>query len=119
MRILPSQTFHHNYEQRRRKMGERMQILKTDKGIILEVQMKPKSRSFRIQANDYVVIFCRQPPVEWKVNRELIKELSKIFERRVEIVSGFHSKIKMIVIKNAAKKEVLKVLESMRKDSDV
>lgn len=93
-------------------------MLKTKDGVVLEVQVKPRSRNFTIQVNDELVIFCKQPPVEGKVNRELIKELSKIFRRKVAIVSGFHSRTKKILIKDAAEEEVLKVLEFLRKDGD-
>ncbi len=71
-----------------------MKMLKTKDGVILQIQVKPKSKNFRIQVNDELVIFCRQQPVKGKVNRELVKELSKIFERKVEIVSGLRSKVK-------------------------
>lgn len=102
-----------------REVGERMKILKTKDGIILEVQVKPQSRNFRIQTNDELVIFCKQPPVAGKANKELIRELSKSFKRKVEVVSGFHSKTKKILIKDAAEEEVLKVLESQRKENRV
>jgi len=78
----------------------------------LKVRVKPRSRSFRIQVNDELVIFCRKPPVEGKVNRELIKEFSKTFRRKVEIVSGFRSRAKTILIKDATEEEVLKTLKT-------
>jgi hypothetical protein len=93
-----------------------MKMLKTKDGIILEVHVKPRARNFRIQTNDELVIFCKQPPVEGKANKELIRKLSKIFKRKVEVVSGFHSKTKKIFIKDAAEEEVLKVLEFQRKE---
>ena len=92
-----------------------MKVLKTKDGVVLEVHVKPKSRNFRIQVNDEIVILCKQPPVEGKVNRELIKELSKTFRRKVEVVSGFRSKTKKILIKHADEEEVLKVLELLGK----
>jgi uncharacterized protein (TIGR00251 family) len=88
-----------------------MEILKTKTGVVLKVHVKPRSRSFRIQINDELIIFCRQPPVEGKANRELIKELSKMFERKIKIVSGFCSRIKTISIENATKEEVMKILK--------
>lgn len=89
-----------------------MKILKTRDGVVLKVHVKPRSRSFRIQVNDELVIFCRQPPVEGKVNRELIKEFSKIFRRKIEIVSGFRSRTKNILIEDATVEEVLKTLKA-------
>jgi uncharacterized protein (TIGR00251 family) len=39
--------------------------------------------------------------VKGKVNRELTKELSKLFNKRVEILSGLASKHKKILIRGA------------------
>lgn len=86
---------------------------------MLEVQVKPRSTSFRIKVNNELVIFCKQPPVEGKVNRELTKELSKIFRKNVEIISGFRSRNKRILVKNAPEKDVLKILESMKMHSGI
>jgi len=96
-----------------------MKLLKTKDGVILEIQVKPKSKNFRIRVNDELVIFCRQQPVKGKVNRELIKELSKIFERKIEIVSGLRSKVKKVLIRKIAEEDVFKALESVRRDSIV
>lgn len=96
-----------------------MKLLKTKDGVILEIQVKPKSKNFRIRVNDELVIFCRQQPVKGKVNRELIKELSKIFERQIEIVSGLRSKVKKVLIRKIAEEDVFKALESLRRDSIV
>lgn len=96
-----------------------MKLLKTKDGVIIEIQVKPKSKNFRIQVNDELVIFCRQQPVKGKVNRELVKELSKIFGRKVEIVSGLHSKVKKIFLRKIDEEDVSKILESVRKDNIV
>jgi len=96
-----------------------MKMLKTKDGVILQIQVKPKSKNFRIQVNDELVIFCRQQPVKGKVNRELVKELSKIFERKVEIVSGLRSKVKKIFLRKIDEEDVSKILESVRKDNIV
>jgi len=94
-------------------------MLNTKDGVVLEVQVKLRSRKFAIQVNDEFTILCRQPPEEGKANRELIKELSKIFRRRVEIISGLRSRTKKILIKDVAEEEVLKALEFAMKDSNV
>jgi len=47
---------------------------------------------------DEVVVSCREAPVKGKVNRELVKKLSRLFNRRVEIVSGFSSRQKKLLI---------------------
>jgi uncharacterized protein (TIGR00251 family) len=88
-----------------------MKIQKIKQGVILEVYVKPRSKGFKIMADGgEIVIFCREEPVKGKVNKELIKELSRLFHRKVELVSGFTSKQKKLLIRNAEKSEVEQVL---------
>ena len=61
-------------------------------------------------AEDEIVVSCQEAPVKGRVNRELMKELSKLFKRRVEILSGFSSRRKKISIEGANAEEVRKVL---------
>lgn len=88
-----------------------MKIRDAKQGVILEVYVKPRSREFRIEADgDEIVVFCREEPVKGKVNKELIKELSRLFNKEVKLVSGFTSKQKRLLIKDAEKNEVTQVL---------
>ena len=88
-----------------------MKIQKTKQGVILEVYVKPRSKDFKIVADgDEIVVFCREETVKGKVNKELIKELSRFFHKKVELVSGFTSKQKKLLIKDGEKSEVERVL---------
>ena len=88
-----------------------MKVQETNQGMILEVFVKPRSKEFKIMVEgDEIVVFCREEPVKRKVNKELIKELSRLFHRKVELVSGFTSKQKRLLIKAAEKSEVERVL---------
>ncbi len=88
-----------------------MEIRKTKQGVILEVYVKPRSKEFKIVAEgDEIVVFCREEPVRGKVNKELIKELSRLFHKKVKLVSGFTSKQKKVLIEDAEKSEVEHVL---------
>ena len=85
---------------------------KTSQGITLDVYVKPKSKEFKIEKEDYkIAVFCRESPVKGRVNRELIKELSKLFKRRVEIISGFSSRQKRVLIRDIDVNEVRQVLD--------
>ena len=53
---------------------------------------------------------CRESPVKGRVNKELIKELSRIFKKRVEIVAGLTSKQKKILITSISADEANAVL---------
>jgi uncharacterized protein (TIGR00251 family) len=88
-----------------------MKIRETKKGLILQVSVKPKSREFRIVVDgDEAIVYCRSDPVEGKVNRELIKEFSRLFHRKVELVSGFASRQKRLLIRDAEKNQVEAIL---------
>lgn len=82
-----------------------MKIQDVKQRVILEVYVKPGSRGFRIAAEeDEIVVFCREEPVKGKVNKELIKELSRLFNKEVKLVSRFTSKQKRLLTKDAEKK---------------
>lgn len=88
-----------------------MNIVETEDGVIVDVFVKPKARSFRIVVEgDEVVVFCEEEPVKGKANKEIIKEFSKLLRRKVELLSGFTSKQKRLLIRDAEKSEVERVL---------
>ena len=90
-----------------------MKVQETKQGMILDVFVKPRSKEFKIMVEeDKIVVFCKEKPVKGKVNKELVKELSRLFHRKVELVSGFTSNQKRLLIKDAEKSEVERVLSS-------
>ena len=93
-----------------------MKFQKTSDGIVLDLYVRPNSKEFKIESQiDELVVFCRETPVKGRANRELIKELSKIFNRRVEIVSGFTSRQKKVFIESFSSKEVTEILNQVKK----
>jgi uncharacterized protein (TIGR00251 family) len=71
------------------------------------VFVKPNSAKFETVIDcGEIVVNCTEEPVKGKVNKELVKELSKLFHSKVEIVSGFTSKQKRLLITGIAKNEV-------------
>jgi uncharacterized protein (TIGR00251 family) len=88
-----------------------MGFYETKHGVILEVSVKPRSKEFKIVTEgDEIVVFCREEPVKGKLNRELVKEFSRLFHKRVELVSGFTCKRKRLLIVNAESGEVKRFL---------
>jgi len=84
-----------------------MKIRKTKQGVILEVYVKPMSKEFKIVAEgEEIIVFCKEESVRGKVNKELIKQLSRLFDKNVKLVSGFTSRQKKVLIKDAEKSEV-------------
>ena len=88
-----------------------MRINEVKDGVILEVNVKPNSKEFKIVVEgDEIVVSCVEKPVKGKVNKELVKEFSRLFHTKVELVSGFASRQKKLLIKGFGKSEVERIL---------
>jgi hypothetical protein len=91
-----------------------MKIKETGKDLILDVYVRPRSREFKILVEaDEIVVHCREDPVGGRVNRELVKELSRFLGRRVELVSGVSSRQKRLLVRDALKSEVESTLRGV------
>ena len=92
-----------------------MKLLKTNRGIVLSIYVKPDSREFKIEVeDDELVVNCKESPAKGKVNNELVKEFSRLFRRKVEIVFGFTSKQKKILVTDSSLDEVADVISRFR-----
>ncbi len=90
-----------------------MKITETKDGTIMEVFVKPNQPKFNVTIDDdEILVSSTEEPVKGKVNRELIKELSKLFHTKIELVSGFASKQKRLLIAGMGKSEVEQILRS-------
>jgi uncharacterized protein (TIGR00251 family) len=90
-----------------------MKITETKEGTIIEVFVKPKSAKFEVSLEgDEVIVRCTEEPVKGKVNKELLKALSKFFHTNVELVSGATSRQKRLLIKNTSKSETETLLHT-------
>lgn len=90
-----------------------MSIKETKDGVILTVFVKTNSSKFRIQMEDnQITLHCTQEPVKGKVNKEIIKELTKLFHAKAELASGFTSKEKQIAIAGIRKTQAEQILST-------
>lgn len=88
-----------------------MKVKETENGAVIEVFVKPNSPKFKVEiGEDEIVVYCTEQPVKGKVNKELVKELSKLFHAKVELISGLTSKQKRLLIKGVGKSKVEKLL---------
>ena len=91
-----------------------MKFTETKDGTIIEVFVKPKSARFEAALEgDEVVVRCTEEPVKGKVNKELLKALSKFFHTNVELVSGATLRQKRLLIRNMSKSEVEHLLHEL------
>ena len=87
--------------------------MRTSRGVVLEIKVKPKSSKFKIQQNDEITIFCKEAPVKGRANRTVEKELARLFKRKVAIISGFSSRKKRVLIEKTSEEEVERVLATL------
>jgi len=94
-----------------------MNLKETKDGTVIEVFVKPKSAKFEVLLEgDEVVVRCTEEPVKGKVNKELLKALSKFFHTNVELVSGATSRQKLLLLKGIEKSEVERLLRKEGED---
>jgi hypothetical protein len=90
-----------------------MSIAETKDGVILTIFVKPNSAKFKVEMDGTeIVVYSTEEPVKGKVNKEIIKELSKLLHVEVELASGATSRQKQLFIKGIDKPRVEQLLES-------
>ena len=88
-------------------MNNRLKIIGSKEGVIVEVFVKPNSPVFKIKiVGDEIVVCSTEEPIKGRVNKEIVKELTRFFGRRIQIVSGVTSRHKRILIECATEIEV-------------
>lgn len=88
-----------------------MSLRETGEGVILSIFVKPNSPKFKIELDGTeVVVYATEEPERGKVNKEILKELTKIFHAQVDFVSGMTSKQKILLLKGTTKAQVEEAL---------
>lgn len=67
--------------------------------IIIKVLVKPSSKESKItydHENEHYVVHLKSPPEKNKANKELIKLMTKYFNKRTYIKKGMTSKVKIL-----------------------
>jgi len=90
-----------------------MNLKETKNGTIIEVFVKPNQPKFNVKLDgDEIIVFCTEEPVKGKVNKELIKELSKLFHGEIKMVSGLTSRQKRLLVRNMNRSDVETLLRT-------
>jgi uncharacterized protein (TIGR00251 family) len=88
-----------------------MKLTETKDGTVIEVFVKPNQSKFDFKIEgDEIVVFSTEEPVKGRVNKELMKELTKRFHAKVELISGSTSRQKRLLIKNTEKAKIDRLL---------
>ena len=77
-----------------------MSIKETVDGTLITIFVKPNSSKFAIELEGKeIVVYATEEPEKGKVNKEIIKELTRLFRAKVELVSGATSRQKQLVVR--------------------
>jgi len=91
-----------------------MSIIETKDGVILTVFVKPNSPKFKVDYySEEIVVYSTEEPVNGKVNKEIVKELSKLLHTKVVFAAGLASKQKQLIVKGVDKQKVEQLLKSL------
>lgn len=91
-----------------------MKLQKVSQGVIVDVFVKPNSNRFQLKREENgLVALCSEAPLKGKANKQLLKQLSRFFGHKVELVSGFTSRQKRFLIIGIETKQVEQMLESV------
>ena len=91
-----------------------MKLTPTKEGTVIEIYVKPNSPEFRVTVeDDKIVVHCTQKPERGKANKEIRRELTRLFLATVEIVSGNLSKQKRLLIIGVNREDAEKLLKSI------
>ncbi|XHH08295.1 MAG: DUF167 domain-containing protein [Candidatus Bathyarchaeia archaeon] len=89
-----------------------MSIKDTPNGVLLTIFVKPNSPKFSIQLDgDEIIVHATEEPEKGKVNKEILKELTRLFHVKVELVSGATSRQKQLAVLGAKKADVEELLK--------
>ena len=94
-------------------MHNAVSIKETKDGILISIFVKPNSSKFKIGIDgNEIIIYATEEPEKGKVNKEIIKELSKLLHAPVELASGFTSKQKQLLIKGISKQQLENIIKT-------
>ena len=89
-----------------------MSINETKDGVTITIFVKPNSPKFKVELDrDEIVVYSTEKPVKGKVNKEIIKEFTKLLHAKVELASGFTSKEKHLSVKGMGKQQAEQLLQ--------
>ena len=89
-----------------------MSVVETKDGVVLTIFVKPNSPKFKIELDgDEIVVYCTEEPAKGKVNKEILKEFTKLLHVKVELASGFTSKEKHLSVKGIGKQQAEQILQ--------
>jgi uncharacterized protein (TIGR00251 family) len=89
-----------------------MSINETKDGVIITVFVKPNAPKFSIELDgDEIVVHSTEETEKGKVNKQIIKEFSKLLHAKVELASGATSRQKQLFVQGITKSQAEQILQ--------
>lgn len=86
----------------------------TWEGVVLELRVRPKAGAFSVRSDEKgIVVALKNAAESGKANRELLRELGKLFGCEAELVDGAKQRKKAVLLKGALLSEVEKRLHEV------
>ena len=90
-----------------------MSITETKDGVIITIFVKPNSPKFSVELDGgEIVVHCTEEPVKGKVNKEILREFSKLLHAKAELAGGATSRQKQLFMKGMEKNQVEQLLQT-------
>lgn len=86
----------------------------TKNGVVIEFKVRPGAGTTGFHRG---VLLLKAPPEQNKANRELIAFLRKLFGREVELVGGFTSRKKTVLVHNLSVQEAQQTVTAQSRTS--
>jgi uncharacterized protein (TIGR00251 family) len=84
-----------------------MSIKETKDGTFITVFVKPNSPKFKVNLDgEEIVVYATEEPEKGKVNKEILKELSRLLHAKVELAGGATSREKQLLAVGVTKGQV-------------
>jgi len=84
-----------------------MSIKETKNGTIITIFVKPNSPKFTVEVDvNEIIVHSTEEPVKGKVNKEIVKEFSKLLHAKVELSSGATSRQKQLFVQGLTTEQV-------------
>jgi uncharacterized protein (TIGR00251 family) len=88
-----------------------MSLKETKDGVLLSVFVKPNSPRFKVELDgNEILIYATEEPEKGKVNKEILKELTRLFHANVGIISGATSREKQLFVAGITKEQLQSLL---------
>jgi uncharacterized protein (TIGR00251 family) len=84
-----------------------MSIKETKDGTVITIFVKPNSPKFKIEFDgSEIVVYATEEPEKGKVNKEILKEFSKLLQVKVVLASGATSRQKTLFVQGIKQGQV-------------